>query len=1142
MLRHRFAKKLLAGSIYLLMGSGFLIARPSPCLSLCRFEKAPHTVVSPSQPQVQTATKPQKIFPLPEIGKTVEQTLAGGEIHVYQISLKAGEYLKLIVNQRGIDVLLRLYNPLGVMLIETDSLNATQGLEAVSAIAEREETFRIEVASTTKGVMAGRYEIKLDALRQASAQDRKWLAAQSAYSEGLQLLGKATEASLRSAVANFENASQLYGEAGDPIKQAHALAYIGQTADTQGQYQKSFDSYYQALQIIQKVGDIYEEANLKLSVGLAANVIGKPQWALDYGLSALALWQSIKEPTIEGLTLRLVGISYRLLGQPRKAIEYLNQALAIFNRVKDPLYQARTLRNLANAFDSIDEVQRAMECHNQALVKYQFLKDHYRQAETLVSIGRIYSRMGNSTKAFEYFNRALPAWQVIGEQSQAATTLSFIGESHAQTGAYVVALDYYKKALKMIAGTGARLEEATISRMVGDAYTAVNDPRQALQNYERALQVFQLIEYKLGEAEVLGRIGAAYNAFDEPQKALGYFKNALEMLQIIEDHQSKAFALYGIACAERKLGNLDRARAQLEATLAETEIIRSRNKDQQQLTSYLASTQKYFDEYISLLMQLHKARPTEGFDALAMQASEQARARGLLERLTEARINIYEGVDAALIEQERNLFEQFNEKADQRFALFGEKGKQEQIAALKNELSELENQLQQVKALIRTKSPRYAALTQPRSLTVSEIRQQILDNDSLLLEYSLGADRGFLWAVSQEKISTYELPEREAIEKLARRIRSLLTARSLSVSAETPIERQQRIARAESQLTLAAAKLSQLILGPVAAELKDRRLIIVPDAGIQYIPFAMLPVPAPSGTEPSRPRNLSVPEVGYQPLILRHEVINLPSASVLAVLRKENAGRQSSPKGLAIFADPVFTSDDPRLNTKVASGKPEKHSAFIRQTRILEHFSESAIGLTGRRGIPRLPFTRQEAAQILGLASGMTNLEALDFKANRALATNQALSQYRYLHFATHGYLDSEHPEESGLLLSLIDEQGKPQNGLLRAKEIFNLSLPAELVVMSACQTGLGKQSRGEGVESLTRPFMYAGAPRVIVSLWNVSDRATSDLMQRFYRGLFKEGLRPAAALRAAQLEMFKQKHWQSPYYWAAFILQGEWQ
>jgi len=272
------------------------------------------------------------------------------------------------------------------------------------------------------------------------------------------------------------------------------------------------------------------------------------------------------------------------------------------------------------------------------------------------------------------------------------------------------------------------------------------------------------------------------------------------------------------------------------------------------------------------------------------------------------------------------------------------------------------------------------------------------------------------------------------------------------------------------------------------------------------------------------------------PLLVKHEIVNLPSASTLGVLRQETNDRKSTPKAIAVLADPVFGTNDPRLQSSSGhvSGTPLDKSNV--NSRALER---SAI--TANVTFNRLPFTRQEAEQILALVPAAERMQAFDFAANRAIATSSQLQNYRIVHFATHGILNSTQPELSGVVLSLVDDLGKPQNGFLRLHDIFNLNLPAELVVLSACQTGLGEEVKGEGLVGLTRGFMYAGSPRVVVSLWSVDDEATSQLMARFYKKMLQDGLKPAAALRAAQLELWQQKQWQAPFYWAPFTLQGEW-
>jgi CHAT domain-containing protein len=338
-----------------------------------------------------------------------------------------------------------------------------------------------------------------------------------------------------------------------------------------------------------------------------------------------------------------------------------------------------------------------------------------------------------------------------------------------------------------------------------------------------------------------------------------------------------------------------------------------------------------------------------------------------------------------------------------------------------------------------------------------------------------------------------------------------------------------------------------MVLSPIAAQLGTKRLLVVSDGTLQYIPFAALIDPTAKGRAGSK-----------QPMVARHEIVSSPSASVLALQRRELSGRKEAPQPLAVFADPVFNEDDERVRRisrtvdKSGKGYVTTHSHQVSQARVdrTRHKLPTDLERSARdfdlsfsdnsSRIRRLPFSRAEAEAILQVAPGQA-FKALDFSASRNLAIGPEMSRYRILHFATHGLLNNEHPELSGIVLSLIDERGQTVDGFLRLNEIYNLQLPAELVVLSACQTALGKQVRGEGLVGLVRGFMYAGSKRVVASLWKVDDEATAELMKIFYRGMLKEGMRPAAALQAAKVEMSRHKRWHSPYYWAAFELQGEW-
>jgi CHAT domain-containing protein len=521
-------------------------------------------------------------------------------------------------------------------------------------------------------------------------------------------------------------------------------------------------------------------------------------------------------------------------------------------------------------------------------------------------------------------------------------------------------------------------------------------------------------------------------------------------------------------------------------------------------------------------MNLHRLKPAGGYDAAALEASERARARSLLELLTEAGVDIRQGVDPRLTARERDLSRQLAAKAQR----LTQRNTPEQLAALKKEIDQLEVEYERVQGDIRKNSPHYAALVQPEPLKLAELQRQLLDADTLLLEYALGDERSYVWAVTDGRLTSRELPKRDVVEAAARKVYELMSARSRPPrTGETAERRRALLAQADAELPRAATELSRIVLAPVAAELGTKRLVIVADGALQYVPFAMLPDPtkslesgvwslksrqaAPRLSSSASDSRLQTPDSRLIPLVVGHEIVSLPSASTLAVQRRELRGRKPAPNVLAVLADPVFTEGDGRVaavKTR-APGTARKGFEEVASMRQLVHLAGDGDGQAeGQPAVPRLPYTRREAEQILAVSPSRANLAAVDFNASRATATSAELGRYRYVHFATHGYLDSERPGLSALVLSLVDTDGRPQDGFLRANEIYNLSLPAELVVLSACQTGLGKEVRGEGLVGLTRGFMYAGA-----------------------------------ALRRAQVEMLGDERWGPPFYWAAFAIQGEW-
>ena len=582
-----------------------------------------------------------------------------------------------------------------------------------------------------------------------------------------------------------------------------------------------------------------------------------------------------------------------------------------------------------------------------------------------------------------------------------------------------------------------------------------NDLKQVWQVLDSLKSVFQPILAKLPDtetADTLYQLGKAYAANNQTALALESYRRALPLWRNVSKILQEADTHWEIAIVQRQQGNLAQAKTEIETAIARIESRKAQTDYQQQgdklvplqnrpyqsyigLVDYLASKQNYYGFYIDLLMRLHQQSPNFGYEELAFQASERSHARSLGTMLDRSR---------------------------------------------------------RPESTRSSNKPRAIQLAQVASS--KQLQQQLLDNKTILLEYALGSERSYLWTVTQTGLKTYTLPKRSAIEAVSREFIELLMSPSYRVGSDR--------GAAQSSTTAvqadAAAQLSQMLLEPVAAQLGNKRLLIVSDGILHYLPFAALPKPGTTGAN-------------QIPLLIEHEIVALPSASMQIGIQQRV--RTATPsKTLAMLADPIFSRSDQRLRQRT---------------------TESEILY------PRLPGTRQEANQIVSLVPASKALMKLDAAASRQIATSPELAQYRIIHFASHGTLDSQNPQRSGMVLSIVDDRENLQRSLLSTADAFNLNLSADLVVLSGCTTALGKEMQGEGLIGLTGGLMYAGAKQVVAALWNVDDDSTALLMTKFYQGMLNQGLPPATALRAAQIKLWQSKNWQAPYYWAAFTLQG---
>lgn len=605
---------------------------------------------------------------------------------------------------------------------------------------------------------------------------------------------------------------------------------------------------------------------------------------------------------------------------------------------------------------------------------------------------------------------------------------------------------------------------------------------------------------------------------------------------------------------KKSIGLREQAVANYRESLATIETLRQGSlRADESRTTFLATTKDVFDEAaganasLALLSATSAGAPLSGkaldYAAEAFRISEQARARSLLDLLSETNAAITEGVPAELLQRKQENLDKQQDIAD---ILTGINVSTEELkkkpAELDADLEKLQAEYEEIENQIRAASPRYATLTANKPMTLTEVQQNVLDDHTVLVEYALQADDSYLFAVSKDGVSLFKLPSRSNVEKLATDLRAQLIPSKLQrrIVGIDVAEANRGLGIAQSAPEDAAAfvaasnALYKVVLEPAASMIGDKRLMVVADGALNYVPFEVL---------------LKSPDAGdfasLNYLVKSNEIIYAPSASVVGAIKQQRTKTNS--RAMLVIADPVFNSNDARAKKGAApaSGDAELRGLGIQSAVADVDGNAPPASSSTMEGLPlvRLTGTRVEADQIakLAKASGGQADVWLDLDASEENLGARDISKYRIIHVATHGLLDADRPQFTGVVLSLVGN--KTRDGFVRTDEVFNLHLGSPLVMLSACETGLGKEKRGEGVMGLTRAFMYAGAPTVGVSLWSVADKSTADLMTDFYQRLLSTSAAntSSGALRGAQLAMISGKKYSAPFYWAPFVLIGDW-
>jgi CHAT domain-containing protein/Tfp pilus assembly protein PilF len=932
------------------------------------------------------------------------------------------------------------------------------------------------------------------------------------------------------AIAKWEAAAKLARAEGWGSREAWLCGRIGENLSDEKHWKEAIDQYLQAWRLSRENGDAAGESRTLTALGRCERRINELTAARDRFEQARQIDSAAGNERWEADDLNNVARIDLSRGDLQSAKDYLVRALSIQQHlVPNSLDVAHTLNHLGEVERVRGDLENAKEEYTEALsILERFAPDSEDAAGSLagvlINLGTIADGRGDLQSAKENYTRALSIQERLAPDSlDISRTLNNFGLLALEEGDLAAAQAYGNRALSIKERLAPdSLLVASSLDTLGSIALARNDFETAQNYYSRALSILDHLGVEpLGVSTALNNLGLVARKRGQRQAAQDYYNRALSILDRLAPNSPEAVdALSGLGGAALQAGRLEDAKVFFARGVKIVESQRSQIFTAESRALFVAN---HTDPYLGLI-RVYLANQDQ---AAAYSTSERAHARGFLELLTEARTDIRQGIEPSILERERSLQEAINAKAEYQTRVLSEKHTDQEAAALAREIDSLTVDYHEVEARIRATSPHYAALTQPQPLDLEAVQKQVLDRDSLLLEYSLGEEASFLFVVSQSSIKSYPLPRSADIQSLARQVYETLTSRNRRTVGETAGQREIRIAQADADYPKLAAELSQMVLAPAEADFGNKRLLIVADGILLQMPFAALPDPA---------------DADSLPLILRHEIVSLPSASVLALQRRELANRKTAPKQLAVFGDPVFERGDERFRAIAAAGdmknSPTSTGASVRD---LDRAAGEA-GLSGDRlSISRLLFSRQEADRIFAFSTPNAGIESVGFDASKQAVISSGLSKYRMLHFATHALFNNDHPELSGIVLSLVDRRGRDLDGFLRLNEIYNLNLPADLVVLSACQTGLGKQIKGEGLIGLVRGFMYAGAERVVASLWKVDDAATADLMVLFYRKMLKDHETVPAALRDAEIELSHEKHWASPYFWAGFEMQGEW-
>ncbi len=1062
------------------------------------------------------------------VEQPIDGELAPGETAAFSFSAGAGQYLRLRLDQQGIDLGLHLYGPGGTLLREVDGPGGRWIEELLSLVTEEAGSYRLEV-SGNPGEGAGRYRITVETIRDAAPEDTDRLRGEELYHRGRHLRRLPSRAERLRAIDHFRRAAEAFRRAADVRGEAGAFIEMGNVHRALGEPATAGDHLRRALELYRACGYRPGQAEAENDLGHAFARLGQAEEARGHYLRALELWRELGDERGQAMTLTGIGRLYQTRGELPAALDAYRQALVLRRSAGDLPGEAVTLNNLGIAYRELGDLAKTVDCYQRAVAIARETGRRDREALFLANLAVAHMTLGELQPALDGFRQVLPLARVLGDRRLEQTTLAHLADVYRDLGEPEQARDILTTALDLARASESRVEEAFLLMTMGWVDVDLDRPTEARDHFANALRLSreqgskkaelhslrglarchrreQRLEealaaldqalvisrdhgYPIAEADNLREAGEIQLAAGQPRQARDHLRQALDRVRELADPIREATIRGHLARAERALGRLAEARVEVEAALEKYLEVRTAVADPELRASFRAGRFRDWELHVDLLMELDRRQPGGGARAAALASVERSRARGLVELLTEAGVEVRSRIAPELKQREQEAARRLSGIQSRLIRELSRAERDEtRLATLRQGLEAARDDRRRLELEIRRRDPRYAEVRYPMPLELDGIRP-LLDEDTALLEYALGEERSFLFVVTRDGLSAHQLAPAAAIAASVERFRA---------AASQPNR------RLRGRLSQASQRLHELLIAPAAASLSNvETLLIAPDRELYHLPFEALVT------------------AGGEYLLAHRAVAYVPSASVLSSL--DRPASAPGERRFVGFAQPL-ESETMVAGTalQAPSGATTRGSAKPFQ----------------RWSWRPLPGSVEEVRSIARLFPPPASTVYAGAEADEGKVKSDPLAaRAHFLHFAAHGLVDDREPAYSGLVLGA--DPASSDDGLLQVHEIFNLRLEAEMVVLSACDTGLGKRLRGEGILGLSRAFFYAGATSLVVSLWPVADASSGELMQRFYRHL-QDGVDKVEALRLAKRELLAGGRYAHPFYWAPFILLGQ--